>query len=127
MPGKSVSQKLLIKEGHNVLLVNPPQGYLAALQAECPDAIIAEKRSGAPDVVQVFVSSDAELRKKLPRMKELLSAKTLLWVTYPKGTSKMGADVNRDTIRTYAETIGLNTVSLIAVDEVWSALRMKPV
>src|SRR4051812_1632810 len=105
MPGKSLAQKLLIKQGHKVLLLNPPQGYLATLQAECPEAMVSEKRSGVPDVVQVFVTSDAALKGHLPSTKKLVSPKSLLWVTYPKGTSKMRSDVNRDTIRTYAETI----------------------
>jgi ribosomal protein L25 (general stress protein Ctc) len=51
----------------------------------------------------------------------------VLWVSYPKGASKANADINRDTIRKYAQTLGLTTVSLIAVDDVWSALRLKSV
>jgi len=35
------------------------------------------------------------------------------------------ADINRDSIRQYAETLNLQTVSLIAIDDVWSALRLK--
>jgi hypothetical protein len=127
MPGKSVAQKLLIKAEYNVYIVDPPPGYLARLQAESPRASISDKRSSSPNLIQVFVSSDAELKKTLPKMKELLSAQTLLWVTYPKGSSKLRADINRDTIREFAQSVGFETVSLIAIDDVWSALRLKKV
>ncbi len=49
----------------------------------------------------------------------------MLWVTYPKGTSKVKADINRDIIREYARTIGLEAVALVSVDDTWSALRLK--
>ena len=58
-------------------------------------------------------------------LKPSLKPQGLLWVTYPKGTSKMKVDVNRDIIREYSETIGLKTVAQIAIDETWSALRLK--
>jgi hypothetical protein len=127
MPGKTVAEKLLIKSGRRVYLIDAPSGYTERLQAECPDASISEKKITTPDMIQIFVSSGAELKKKLPSAKRLLSPGTALWVSYPKGTSKAHADVNRDTIRKYAETIGLATVSLIAIDDIWSALRLKPV
>jgi hypothetical protein len=126
MAGKTVSEKLLIKGGYKVCLINPPQGYAAALRVECPKAVIIAKEVPAADFIQLFVTSDAELKGTLPALKERLPAKGLLWVTYPKGSSKIRTDINRDTIREYARSVGLQTVSLIAVDEVWSALRLKP-
>jgi hypothetical protein len=127
MPGKSVSEKLVIREGYDVFLVNPPKGYLAARRAECPKARFTDKEPAAVALIQLFVSSEAELKDQLPPLKRLLRPNVLLWVTYPKGTSKLRSDINRDTIREYAQTIGLQTVSLIAVDDVWSALRLKAV
>ncbi len=51
----------------------------------------------------------------------------MIWPTYPKGTSKMKSDVNRDSIREYATGVGLETVALIAIDDDWSAMRCKVV
>ncbi len=51
----------------------------------------------------------------------------LLWLTYPKGTSQFKVDINRDSIRAYAESNGFKTVAMISVDETWSALRLKVV
>ena len=60
-------------------------------------------------------------------MKPLLVKNGILWVTYPKGSAKAKIDVNRDSIREYAQTLGLQAVSLVAVDEKWSALWLKTV
>jgi hypothetical protein len=75
----------------------------------------------------VFVNSRKDLEGQLPRLKPLLAPKGLLWVTYHKGTSKQKSDINRDSIAAYAGTIGLQAVAMIAVDEDWSALRLKVV
>ena len=125
MSGKSVAERLLSKKGYKVYVIDPPPGYMVTIQAQAREANISDKRVPAPDLIQLFVSSDAELRKKLPLTKGLLSPQVVLWVAYPKGTSKLRADLNRDTIRAYAEGIGLEAVSLIAIDDVWSALRLK--
>ena len=79
------------------------------------------------DIIQVFVNSRRDLEDKLLLLKPLLAKNGILWVTYPKGTAKAKTDVDRDSIREYAQTLGLQAVSLVAVDEKWSALRLKTV
>ena len=52
---------------------------------------------------------------------------SVLWFAYPKGTSKIKTDINRDTIRTTGEEFGLTTVTAISINETWSALRFRPI
>jgi predicted CoA-binding protein len=127
MSDKSVAEKLLIKPGQKILLVNPPKGYRALL-GEIPKAVTVLKEAAeAVDLIQVFLGSRKDLEEQLPRLKPLLAPKGLLWVTYHKGTSKQKSDINRDSIAAYAGTIGLQAVAMISVDEDWSALRLKVV
>jgi hypothetical protein len=58
-------------------------------------------------------------------VKERLEPKGALWVAYVKGTSKLRSDLHRDTIREYGDSIGLTSVAMIAIDDDWSALRLK--
>lgn len=127
MADKSVAQKLLIKENHRVLLINEPSGYRDILGETPPNVTVLTDPSGPADVVQVFVSSREELDDRLPPAKPLVKPGGLLWVTYPKGSPKARADVNRDTIREYARTIGLEGIAMISVDDTWSALRVKSI
>jgi hypothetical protein len=46
-------------------------------------------------------------------------------VAYPKLSSKLAGDLSRDIIHSLAPGYGLDTVSQIAIDEDWSALRLK--
>ncbi len=127
MADKTVAQKLLIKEGRTVLIVNAPKEY-ASLLGNLPERVILRKQpSGPADLIQVFVKDRKALEDQLIRLRGLLNPNGILWVTYPKGTSKIKADINRDSINAYAKTIGLQGVAMIAIDEDWSALRLKPV
>ncbi len=64
MAEKTVIQKLLIKEGYRVLVVNAPEGYAAAL-ADLPAGVVVVTGLNDPgpfDLIQAFVSSQAALR-----------------------------------------------------------------
>ncbi len=126
MSQKPVAQKLLIKENYKVLILNEPEGYRAKL-GKLPDnvMVITTPSAEAFDLIQVFVTSKRDLGAQLPKLKPLLLTNGLLWVTYPKGTAKIKADINRDSIWKYASTLGLQAVAIVAIDETWSAMRLK--
>ena len=56
-----------------------------------------------------------------------IETESVLWFAYPKGTSKIKTDINRDTIRITGEEFGITTVSAISIDDTWSALRFRPI
>jgi hypothetical protein len=125
MPGKSLAQKLSMKGGQMVVFINSPEGYLASM-SDLPNGVTVLQNLDQPvDFIQVFVANRKELEDQLPRLKEALKPKGLLWVTYYKGTSRTKTDVNRDSIYAYALTLGLQGVSMVSIDEDWSALRCK--
>ena len=73
------------------------------------------------------MTSKKELSEQLSKLKPFLSDNgIIMWVTYPKGTSKIKADINRDIIREIAPSFGLEAVAIFSVNEDWSALRLKP-
>jgi hypothetical protein len=127
MSEKTVVQKLLIKEGYRVLIVNAPEGYVASL-GDLPAGVTVAtdlNDAGPFDLIQTFVSSQAACEAQLSGLKARLAPKGLLWITYPKGATKIKSDITRDTIWRYAKTVGLDGVAMVAVDETWSAMRLK--
>ncbi len=125
MSDKSIAEKLSIKPGSKFLLVNPPGSYITQM-GRIPEGVnLLNESSSRVEVIQVFVANRAELETQLPRMAGLLSPKGMLWVTYHKGTSKIKTDINRDTINAYAQSIGLQGVAIISIDDDWAALRLK--
>jgi hypothetical protein len=125
MSNKTVVQKMRIKEGQRFLLLNAPQGYQALLSDLPRDVSLTTALSGTFDVIQCFVTSRSELEETLADLKTALSSKGILWVAYPKGTSSIETDINRDIIREYAETVGMKAVAIFSIDDDWSSLRLK--
>ena len=79
----------------------------------------------SPDIIQVFVTSKKELDERLVKLKPHLGSKGVLWVTYPRGSSRIKADINRDVIREAVLSVGLEAVAIFSLAEDWSALRLK--
>jgi hypothetical protein len=125
MSEKTIVQKLGVKPGAKVLLINAPQGYRKVMGDLPAGARVLTKPTEPADVVQAFVLSKQDLEGHLARLKATLPPTAALWITYPKGTSKIETDINRDVIREYAETVGFQAVALFSVDETWAALRLK--
>ena len=125
MSDKPIASRLFIRPGNKFLLVNPPSGYIAQM-GELPEGCTLLHEANNPvDIIQDFVSNRVELEAQLPRLKELMAPKGMIWITYHKGTSKVKTDINRDTINAYAQSIGLTGVAMISIDDDWSALRLK--
>ena len=78
------------------------------------------------DFVQVFVRDSAELARLGPAALGAVKPDGLLWICYPKGGRKAGTDLNRDILWKLMEERGLAGVTLVAVDESWSAMRFRP-
>ena len=51
----------------------------------------------------------------------------VLWLAYPKGGSGIETDLSRDHGWDAPRDAGWRPVSQVAVDEVWSALRWRPI
>ena len=71
----------------------------------------------------VFASSAEELRRVLTEHEGRLARPGVFWVAYPKGNR---ADINRDTLWPILGEHGMRPISQVSVDEVWSALRFRP-
>jgi hypothetical protein len=122
--GKPVSQKLALRPGQRFLLLGAPPGYEDAL-GPLPAGVTLAKAGGKADAVQVFATTKGEMEAALSKARAALNPGGMIWVTYPKGISRIKGGINRDSIREYATGVGLQTVALIAVDDDWSAIRCK--
>lgn len=115
MSTKSIAEKLQVKGARTLAIIQAPDAI----------AVAATAPLAAADVVLAFVSHKAELTGRLPEIVEGMRADAIFWLAYPKLTSKLAGDLNRDIIRALAPDYGLDTVSQVAIDDDWSALRLK--
>jgi hypothetical protein len=120
---QDLATKLLVKPDARVLLLNAPIGYARKLEPLPQGATVTDKR-GKADVVVAFVRDGAELKRLAPSF-GALEDEAVLWVAYPKGGSKAGTDVDRDSLHSAMEKHELIGVTLVALDEAWSAMRFR--
>lgn len=121
-----VARKLGMNPGMRALIIAPPPGYLKLL-APLPDGLTVSSRAdGMYPFVQVFATRLSELSRIARRLSKHAAPNALVWISYPKKTSRTGGDLSRDLIREAMSVSGWRTVSIVAIDEVWSALRFRP-
>jgi hypothetical protein len=114
-----ITDKLQLKPGHRVTVIGLPSDVDLRLSSS------AQADASSADAVIVFVSSDAELSRHRQVLVSAARRDALAWVAYPKAGA-LGTDLNRDTLAARLITEGIHPVRQIAIDAVWSALRLRP-
>jgi hypothetical protein len=124
MPEKSIFEKLQLKSGRSMLILDPPPGYLEKA-GNVPENSLLTLENKPADIAQVFIRSKVELEKTLPLLGSLILPGGIIWISYPKLTSKLRGDINRDSINLAAQASGWTGIAMISIDDDWSALRLK--
>ncbi|HEU0131955.1 MAG TPA: DUF3052 domain-containing protein [Mycobacteriales bacterium] len=121
--GTPLARKLGVGPTSTVRLVGAPEAFEDVLAA--PDGATV-RRSGPyrADVVVVFVTSYADLAKRVPALGEAVFPAGSLWVAWPKKASGVPTDVTEDSVREVALPLGLVDNKVCAVTDVWSGLRL---
>lgn len=122
----SLVNKLRIQSTHKVLILNPPEGYIVSLTCLPSNVRIHKKLGGEFDFVHAFVSNNDELKKLGPKVVESVIFDGLLWISYPKRSSKVKTDITRDTAWEIMKEFGVRPVTQISIDDTWSAMRFRP-
>jgi hypothetical protein len=122
----TTAERLLIKPGTRVRIVGEVDDGAARLGPLPAGASLVEATAKA-DAVVLFARSSADVRAHLPGAARTAGHDGLLWLAYPKGSSSLKTDLGRDTMTPLTDPIaGLTGVTLVSVDEVWSAMRLRP-
>lgn len=122
--GTPLIKKLGIREGHVVLVVSEPTAYWNWL-SPLPEKVKVVKKAGKPelDFVHVFVTTLKQFESEFLKKRDLLKKDGMLWVSWPKKSSKVPTDLDENMIRDFGLANGMVDVKVCAVDEVWSGLK----
>ncbi len=123
MPESSLAKKMKLKPGSRAVVINAPEKYLEELKH---DAEISQKLSGKFDWIQIFVKNKSEADTLIPKVAKILKPESILWISFPKGTSKIQTDLTRDKGWDIVQTLDLKWITLISVNETWSAFALRP-
>ncbi len=126
MAETTLVKKLLMKPGYRMLVVNAPQGYRERLNPLPEGAAIETDMNGTYDWLLAFFKDRAEVDRLTPDLLKAAKPDGLVWFAYPK-KSKTKTDISRDEGWETVHQLGWEGVTLIAVDDVWSAMRYRPI
>jgi len=120
---KSLHQKLGIKEGFEVKLINEPDNYIELLNGIASQIHFHNKLKEPVDVIHLFTKSKNELLIEFPFLKDFIRTNGMLWISWPKRNSKYVSDLSENIIREIGLTNGLVDTKVCSVDDDWSALK----
>ena len=122
--GTPLAKKLGIKVASRIFLCGAPKNYLK-LVAPLPEGVLfVPKIDAETDIAHIFTSRKAELAEVLRATLTKLRRNGIVWVSWPKKTSKLQSDVTEDAVRAIALPLGLVDIKVCAVDNVWSGLKL---
>ena len=121
----SLAKKLKLRPGARAAVVNAPDGYLDTLGSPA-GMPIGTSLDGPLDWIQAFVADSAELAAVVPGITKAVAPDGLVWICYPKGSSKRQTDLTRDRGWGPLEGSDLMWLTLVSIDDTWSAFGLRP-
>jgi hypothetical protein len=122
--GKPLAQKLGLKSGFAVAIIDPPENYQALL-GTLPEGIsLHDESHSSLDFIHVFATHKKAVEGKLKRLKKRMAANGMIWVSWPKKSAQIQTDLDENVIRDLALSLGLVDIKVCAVDETWSGLKL---
>lgn len=118
---QTISQKLRITAGNTLLTLNAPADFKRGLGA-LPAGVKIVTDTKSFDQIHWFVMNKSQLANEVNKVLKLLKDDIILWIYYPKGTSKIQTDLNRDSgWEELMKNDHLTFINLISFDDTWSA------
>lgn len=126
MSSQNLLEKLQLGTEKNMLL----QGLPLAIEKQFIKFSFAKNvtpllKSKKIDFALIFAFSQKQLKDILNDVIPALHADAKFWIAYPKASSKIASDLSRDCSWDFIAEHGFETVRLVAVDNLWSAMRFK--
>ncbi|WP_435624358.1 DUF3052 family protein [Flagellimonas sp.] len=119
--GTPLAKKLGIKPGFIVQVFNEPKPYLEFFH-EFPDEVVfvGSTEKTEVDFIHIFATTTQELESSLATAKPNLKKDGMLWVSWPKKTSKIPTEIDKFNVMKSGQEQGLVDTKVAAVDDQWS-------
>jgi hypothetical protein len=120
--GTPLAKKLGIKDGFTIALYHLPDYYFK-LFTDFPTVKKVTNNSKV-DFIHYFAIKESQLIKDIYKLKNQIEQNGMIWISWPKKSSRVETDVTEDVVRTIALKNGLVDIKVCAVDETWSGLKL---
>ncbi|MDZ4793849.1 MAG: YdeI/OmpD-associated family protein [Bacteroidota bacterium] len=122
----TISEKQKIKHGYTLLAGYATGGFKIGLQG-LPTGVSITDTGKTYEQVHWFVLSKAQVEKEMSKLMKLVNPDLIVWVYYPKLSSKIQTDLTRDKgwDCLLAESDKLAWINLISFDDTWSVFGFR--
>ena len=122
----SLFEKLELKDEKNLLV----QGLPSSIEKQFAKLSYAKNltpllKSRKIDFALIFAVNHHQLCTILREVFPALHAESNLWIAYPKTTSKIASDLNRDCSWQIVSDNEYESIGEVALDHVWNAIHFK--
>ncbi|MBS1639245.1 MAG: hypothetical protein JSR12_04240 [Bacteroidetes bacterium] len=126
MSNLSLLEKLNLQDERNLLI----QGLPSSIEKQFAKLSYAKNvtpllKTKKVDFALVFAVNQNQLMNVMKEVLPALHNNSKLWVAYPKETSKIVSDLNRDCSWDILTEKFYESIDMVALDHVWSAMRFK--
>lgn len=122
--GTPLWKKLGIKDRTEIYISNGPKNYFELVTPLPAGVRFVPRLTRTTDLVHLFATKREGLAKQLSTALPKLKPTGVIWVSWPKRSSKVPTDITEDTIREVALPMGLVDIKVCAVDDTWSGLKL---
>jgi hypothetical protein len=122
--GRSVLEKLGVKAGMHVCVVNAPPGFVASLKPVPAGVSFTARADARCDLFLAFARNRRDLFGHLVGLEQHIDRQTL-WLAWPKRASRLTTDLDGNVVRTSGLEGGWVDFKICAIDDTWSGLAFK--
>jgi hypothetical protein len=119
-----LAKKLGFKPGFTAIFFNAPEGFSTTMEDALNEVTCLDSpREGAIDLALLFCADQGSFVEGFRVLKPSLRPTGMLWVAWPKKSSKVPTDLTFEFIQPFGLAEGLVDVKVCAIDETWTAMK----
>ena len=125
-PLSLLAKKLKLRSGTRAAVVDAAPDYLSRLGPPEGTTVVGCPRRPASTGSRCSSGPPRSWPLSCRRSQAAIAPDGLVWIAYPKGSSKQQTDLTRDKGWESLEGSDLMWISLVSVDDTWSAFGLRP-
>ena len=122
--GRPLSAKLGLKPGMTCWRLNMPDDISGILDELVPELRVLSSPDSGLEYAHLFITERDVLAEQLGVLRRRIAPDGMIWVSWPKKSSKVPTTVTEDVIREVCLPMGLVDVKVCAIDAIWSGLKL---
>jgi len=121
--GTPLVKKLGIKDGSRFAILNAPNGFDHELTPLPLTATGVDRITQNLDLILFFCQKENVLQKQFRRLTKSIKSNGMIWIAWPKKSSKVETDLDFEIVQRSGLATGLVDVKICAINDIWSGLK----